>query len=272
MRHLAALSGFYTLWRRATSRVRRRVSDAGSEEEADELFPGPLIPSDLVFAEAYPATHQFLRRHVDMQIADLRVLFRLPSDHLDPHVGCNLTTAAMMLNLISGFSVWFFQTEEAAHIKALEAKGGNRRSRRRFKEFIKAYWPQIPPEPSSDEVAKRLYDVRNSLAHSLGVNDKVDDDDGTVQLMKRAYDLETIAHHFERNLAHPLAVPVVDGTETNYRVHLGGLYWALHHMLKTALQDRPKEIEATIATFVVPDVPASSIPVGVEKPASPETF
>jgi hypothetical protein len=35
---------------------------------------------------------------------------------------------------------------------------------------VQAYWPRLDPEPPSAEgVAQRLYDVRNSLAHDLGV-------------------------------------------------------------------------------------------------------
>lgn len=79
----------------------------------------------------------------------------------------------MMPNLISGFSVWFFQTEEVAEIERSEAaKGGRRESAWRFKSFVKAYWPQLDPEPASAEgTAQRLYEVRNSLAHDLGVHD-----------------------------------------------------------------------------------------------------
>jgi hypothetical protein len=70
----------------------------------------------------------------------------------------------MTLNLISGFSVWFFQTDEVAEIERSEAaKGGRRESAWRFKSFVKAYWPQLDPEPASAEgTAQRLYEARNS--------------------------------------------------------------------------------------------------------------
>jgi hypothetical protein len=104
-----------------------------------EQFPPPVVPSESVSASAYPVTHHFLRQQVDMQIADLRLLFRLPVAELDPHVGCNFTAAAMMLNLTSGFSRWLFHTEEAAKIAAEESRGGNPRSAQRFRGFVKAY-------------------------------------------------------------------------------------------------------------------------------------
>src|SRR3989442_329924 len=108
----------------------------------NRMFPPPVVPSTLPSA-GYPFLTEFLHRQVDMQIADLRLLFRLPIPELDPHVGCNLTTAAMMLNVISGFSVWFFETDEAAEIRSLELAAGNRRSKRRFIAFVQAYWSQL---------------------------------------------------------------------------------------------------------------------------------
>jgi hypothetical protein len=60
--------------------------------------------------------------------------------------------------------------------------------------------------------------------------------------------------HLERNLLHPLSVPVVEGDEREYTLHLAGLYWALHHMLKTALRDRPGEIEHAVAAVTFPEI------------------
>lgn len=49
-----------------------------------EQFPPPRNPSESVSAADYPATHRFLQQQVDMQVADLRVLFRFPVAELDP--------------------------------------------------------------------------------------------------------------------------------------------------------------------------------------------
>ena len=73
-----------------------------------------------------PATKHFLRRQVDMQIADIRLLFRLPANDLDPHVGCNLTAAAMMLNMISGFSRWFFTRTRQLRYETRSRRMGTR--------------------------------------------------------------------------------------------------------------------------------------------------
>jgi hypothetical protein len=63
-----------------------------------EVWPPPVQPSSLP-GPHYPATAELLHRQVDMQIADLRVLLRLPLPELDPDAGLNFTAAAMMLNL-----------------------------------------------------------------------------------------------------------------------------------------------------------------------------
>jgi len=37
-------------------------------------------------------------------------------------------------------------------------------------------------------------------------------------------------------------------------VHLRGLYWALHRMLRIALEDRPAEIEKAVAAVEMPNI------------------
>lgn len=233
----------------------RRLRGRRYAAEVDEQLPLPLAPSELVDAQAYPATGEFLRRQVDMQFADLRVLFQLPAEDLDPHVGCNLTTAAILLNLISGCSRWFFQTSEAAEITAEEQRTSSLLSRRRFIGFITEYWPKIGPEPSPDLVAGRLYDVRNSLAHDLGVAENPDRNEPmSVGLAKSRWVLDDIVMGLERNEVHPLKVPVIEERPGGYIVHLSGLYWALIKMLRAAVRDHPAEIENAIAAIMVPEI------------------
>jgi hypothetical protein len=68
-------------------------------------FAGGVLPSAYPEAANLPAVQQFLSELIDMQFADLRVLLRLPDPNLAPNIGCNFTAAAMMTNLISGFSI-----------------------------------------------------------------------------------------------------------------------------------------------------------------------
>jgi hypothetical protein len=215
-------------------------------------FPPPLNPSELV-DDHHPALRRFLQRQVDMQVADLRLLMRLPVPELEPDVGCNLTLAAMLLNLISGFSVWFFETDEAATIRADE-RTGRPHSKKRFLGFVTTYWPEIGPESNSAQAAERLYEVRNSLIHDLGARNEPEQDEArVVRLAKAPYSLDDIVTGFERNLAYPLTVPVIEEADGALTVHLAGLYWAIFWMLRTAISDEADSIEARISALEFPE-------------------
>ena len=229
------------------------LASLGRLGRVQEQFPPPFVPS-AELAAGCPATQLFLRRQVDMQVEDLRLLCRLPAEELDPHVGCNLTAAAMMLNVISGFSRWFFHTEVATAIAA-EEQHGNPQSAKRFKGFVKEYWPRLDPEPAPDGVAKRLYEIRNSLSHDLGVRDEPNHkDEATIRLAKHKMTLDEIVMDLERNLAHPLKVSIIEEQVDGSLVHLSGLYWALLYMLRRALEDRPREIEDALSGISWPEI------------------
>jgi hypothetical protein len=196
---------------------------------------------------------------------------RLPVAALDEHVGCNLTTAAMTFNLISGFSLWLFETEEAVRIQEEEIKEKKRLRGRRFKAFIETYWPSISPEPDISDTAERkkiaeqLYSVRNSLAHDLGVDDTEKRRQArSVSLAKHALTLQEIIDCCERNTVHPLVVRIVEEGDTTSVVRLTGLYWALHRMLESAIDDHAPEIEKKVAAIDWPEI--------TETPDSPKDF
>jgi len=158
-------------------------------------------------------------------LSDLRLLLRLPVPELEPNVGCNLTTAAMLLNLVSGFSVWFFEADEGAVIRADEARDGHPYSKRRFLGFVTTYWPQVEPEGDPLTSAERLYEIRNSLVHDLGAHDDPErEQPKTVKLAKAPHTLDEIVTSFERNMVHPLNVPVIEEMDNEYTIHLAGLY------------------------------------------------
>jgi len=221
---------------------------------AEEQFPPPVVPSELPGSD-YPVLTEFLRRQVDMQFADLRLLLRLPVPELEPHVGCNLTAASMMLNVISGFSRWFYRTERAAKIMEKETKKGHALSAERFKGFVEEYWPQEATGPSAAEVAKRLYEVRNSLAHDLGARDPERPGEAQhITLSKGAMSLDDVVTGLERGLGYPFTVPVIEVEGTTRTVHLAVVYWALHRMLRRAIDEKAEQIEAAVAAVFVPEI------------------
>jgi hypothetical protein len=71
-----------------------------------------MLPSEFpeVSHVTEPSLQRMFRDHLDMQVADLRVLLRLPTSRLA--AGCNFTTAAMLFNLIAGASVCLYGANE----------------------------------------------------------------------------------------------------------------------------------------------------------------
>src|SRR6266508_723251 len=85
-------------------------------------FAGGVLPSAYPEAANLASVRQLLSELIDMQFQDLRVLLRLPDPALAPNVGCNFTAAALMTNLISGFSIWFFHNRYAKALERSEKK------------------------------------------------------------------------------------------------------------------------------------------------------
>lgn len=212
---------------------------------APDPFAAGQLPSAFLEAEPLPAVQRLLAEQIDMQFADLRALLRLPRDDVAPSVGCNVTAAAMVVNQISGFSVWFFHSRYAQRLVKEEMKRRTTLSRKRFLGFVRAYYPRTIGEPQLPTIATKLYEIRNLLSHNLGISDldmsarrrevglvKPDPPLGPSDIV----DLELRSHF-------PLAgVPVRrDGLTTS--LYLPGLYWALGRMLRAALQDQPGRCE-----------------------------
>jgi hypothetical protein len=123
-------------------------------ESPPGTYPGGFLPSQYPETQSLPNAKQFLSELVDMQFQDIRVLLRLPDPQIAPNVGCNFTAAAMLTNLISGFSVWFFHTPYArGKIEKEERKRKQGLSKRRFLGFVRAYYPRQLHEPTVATIA-----------------------------------------------------------------------------------------------------------------------
>jgi hypothetical protein len=217
-------------------------------------FARGQLPSAFPEAQALPAVQRLLREQVDMQFADIRVLLRLPSDDLAPHVGCNLTAAAMIFNQMSGFSIWFFHNRTAQRIRGEERRRGRRDplSGKRFKGFIRAYYPRQSAEPTVRTIADTLYETRNLLAHNLGVGDlRGRSRRREVSLAKPDPPLEAEdVVDLEMHAVFPLAGVPVQRYGIHTRLYLPGLYWALGRMLRHALADQPARSEQQASTLL----------------------
>lgn len=117
----------------------------------------------------FPKLAAFVEWGVDMQLADVRDLLRLPLPDADLHAGQNFAAAAALVNFIAGASVWFYDASE----DGLSNRGDRTR---RYRETLERYWPWDNGEdvPAAEGV-QVLYDyTRNPLAHSFGPPDPAD--------------------------------------------------------------------------------------------------
>jgi hypothetical protein len=219
-------------------------------------FTGGVLPSAYPEAANLPAVRQLLSELIDMQFADLRVLLRLPDPALAPNVGCNFTAAAMITNLISGFSIWFFHTPYAkGRLEPIEKKRKQALSGKRFKGFVRAYYPRQLQEPSLATIADYLYDARNVLSHNLGI------DDATWRTRQRRLSKRRVISitkpdpamseadivELETYPTPPFAGHTLIRRGLETEIFVPGLYWALGVMLRNALRDQPQRCESTAA-------------------------
>ncbi len=194
--------------------------------------------SDLLDQREYPAVWKFLETQVEMQFADLRVLLQLPLG--SPNApGCNFATAAVLLNLLSGFSVCLFDTS----VESLKSRTGRGD---RLKRLLTRYYPWDGEQFSPTKGSEWLYDViRNPMAHSLGV--QVTSEDKWVGIWKRSLSLVEVKR-LEDDSQRPIWVDQeVLGLTVFKRPVSGGqiceflsvpcLYWGVWRLLDRLCKD-----------------------------------
>ncbi len=217
--------------------------DLSNSPDPDPFADGQL-PSAFPEVEPYPAIKRLLAEQVDMQFADLRALLRLPQAEIAPHVGCNFTATAMIVNQVSGFSIWFFHNRYARQLER-EERQRIILSRRRFLGFIRAYYPRAIGEPRVQTIAKRLYEARNLLSHNLGISDldqkRRRQEIGLVK-PDPALSAEDIIE-LELESAFPGVGVPVRRSGMAITINVPGLYWALGRMLRAAVVDQPQRCE-----------------------------
>ncbi len=194
-----------------------------------------------------------------MQFEDIRVLLRLPDPQIAPNVGCNFTAAAMLTNLISGFSVWFFHTPYArGKIEKEERKRKQGLSGKRFLGFVRAYYPRQLQEPSLATIATQLYAARNVLAHNLGIDDstwrtraKNNTRRQMISFAKPPVGItEDDVVELEKYQTPPIAGHSVTRIGLETRISIPLLYWATGQMLRGALADEPTRCDEMAAQLL----------------------
>jgi hypothetical protein len=86
-----------------------------------------------------PAVRRLLQVQVDMQVADLMAMLRLPKPYVGLTESMNLTAAAQVFGLISGMSVLLYRADYE-YLKNPTDAG------RRFKGMVREYMPLTHPE------------------------------------------------------------------------------------------------------------------------------
>jgi hypothetical protein len=82
----------------------------------------------------FPSLFSFVEWGIDMQVADVRDLLRLPMPEAGLESGQNFAATAALVNLIAGASIWFFEASE----EGLANRGDRGR---RYCKTLDAYWP-----------------------------------------------------------------------------------------------------------------------------------
>jgi hypothetical protein len=123
-----------------------------------------LLPPSYPEVGPRPALRELLGVQIDMQLADLSTLLRMPRDEPGLGAGCKLTAATLPMNVIAGASVLFWKSS----IESLEQRAGRGK---RFKDLMRAKYPQSADDAVDAEFAAELmWDyTRAPHTHALGV-------------------------------------------------------------------------------------------------------
>jgi len=111
------------------------------------------------------AVRTFISQVMDVYLADIHAMLRLPRPEVNITEGCNFSIVAVLMNVISGVSVVLY--EPPANRKA---------TGRKFMETTNGFYPW-DTEPvgainNADEGTEILYgSFRNPMAHAFGFQD-----------------------------------------------------------------------------------------------------
>ena len=194
---------------------------------------------------------QLVRDQLDMQLADVHAMLRLPIDD-DPglRAGCNLAATQILLSVVSGVSTTLFRPSALV-------RRGNRGER--FKDRLTRHYPwdqelDAPGRRSGGDAAADLYDLfRNPLVHSLGVVHTDTNPSGRMLLVVKATMLEAeiVGLEYSGSRADPWLEPtlILEGRALKLRVR--SLYWGTRQMIEQVLQTT----EACSFSFPRPEAP-----------------
>jgi hypothetical protein len=193
--------------------------------------------SVVVDRSRFPKLFRFVEWRIDVQLAEVRDMLRLPMPEVGLESGHNLAATASLVNLIAGASVWFYDASTAGQFDRDD-------SGRRYRETLAAYWPWEDGEIVDRAQGTRLlYDcVRNPLAHAFGMS-RLGDAGSPIAFLKDPLTAERVA---ELDLAEtrpqglgptirPATTPGAPARA--YFVVVPALYWGVQRLLRAVLTD-----------------------------------
>ena len=209
-----------------------------------------MLPSEFPEVQACLQLNQLLAHQVDMQFVDLRSLLELPRAEGDG--GCNFAVASVLLNIIAGSSVCFYDAKPGG----LTDRGDRSR---RFNGILNDFYPWVGESVSKSVGVSVLYQsARNPLTHSLGID--VPDamaKPRQVSLKKWALTKDQVKE-LEDSASRPSwagsTIPEVKRLQSGggeVVVSIPALYWGVHQMLHALFADavQAKNAEALVSQF-----------------------
>lgn len=194
---------------------------------------GSYRVSIVVDRSRFPKLFRFVEWRIDVQLAEVRELLRLPMPEVGLKSGQTFAAAGALVNLIAGASLWLYDASTAGL--------SDRESGRRFRETLAAYWPWDDGEiVDKDEGIRLLYEcLRNPLAHGFGMS-RLDDESSPIAFLKESLTAECVA---ELDLAEarpqgigPTFRPAGVGAPARaYLVAVPALYWGVQRLLRAVL-------------------------------------
>ena len=196
---------------------------------------GSYRVSVVVDRSRFPKLFRFVEWRIDVQLAEVRELLRLPMPEVGLESGQNFAAATSLVNLIAGASVWFYDASTAGL--------SGRDSGHRFRETLAAYWPWDDGEiVDRAEGTRLLYEcVRNPLAHGFGMS-RLDDEGSPIAFLKDSLTTERV-EELDLAGARPQGIgptfrPAGAGAPArSYLVAVPALYWGVQRLLRAVLSD-----------------------------------
>jgi hypothetical protein len=219
-----------------------------------------MNPSNLAEVRPWPHLRTLLEVQLDAQFADLRTLLRLPRHDETLDGSCNLTSASLLFNIVSGSSVLFYNA-------SIAAMADGRQSGERFRGLLEDFYPFLDDDLPTDDAARVLYRAaRNPLTHCLGVGKdrrvfpgapQVGDRPVAVMFSKALLSVDQVAHVASTRARPDWLGPTIamDGAECV--ISVATLAWGVHELLRTLFGD---EAQARRADAVAAELLSSPLP------------